>query len=688
MTTASGVGPHATYQVNIQSGGNYQFWIAGWGPDVNADSVYGGVNGNPVGTVIGFPSGGSDPAWRKLSGPISLLAGINTIDLWAKEDGLHIYKILLTQDPNFIPPPDGMTQSACSVIVPPHIPPNTQQCFSPIVRGDFEGTFFEVSDTWQSKDLAVVYSVTSFEGNRGAAFPGIAGRSPAIYQTITMPTWILDSTSAVLTLDKAVSHKNFNSPNPNDVLYFTLRRESDGFQLIDPVPIARGDDQPNLDPILNPPESWTFYSQDIFAGLDPLSVLEPGDRVQAVIFAPDPISGAAITMKVGDPTTIADLYAWIQPSSLLSNSPVFDVPVSPALLGQTANYVATAVSNDGWTSDTLSAFDPVDDRPASASRTSSNEIEAEQNHSTLDQSSMEQLANGRIDDLLGIPSASLLPPPQIYLGTVADDFDPGGDYTGNDGSQNWETIWQEVNDDGSTGGGNIQVLSTLEMFDTNALRIGARDNLPSNAGLWREADLTFATSATLSFDYRRDSVVGYNASSPVVLEVSSDGGSSWTQLFSWENGIDSSIQSPDFDITAYASADTVIRFRETASAWVDGYLYLDNIQIAYTINNQPPVVTNPGTRTDNEGDAVSLTIDATDPEGFPLSFSAANLPTGLAIGASTGVISGTISSGAAGSYEVTTQVSDGSNIEAITFTWIVSNGGTPVTKWPDSVLPL
>ena len=59
-------------------------------------------------------------------------------------------------------------------------------------------------------------------------------------------------------------------------------------------------------------------------------------------------------------------------------------------------------------------------------------------------------------------------------------------------------------------------------------------------------------------------------------------------------------------------------------------------------------LTNPGNRNSTIGDQVSLAIQATSIYGQPLTFSAQTLPPGLAINSQTGVLSGTIPSGADG----------------------------------------
>ncbi len=91
--------------------------------------------------------------------------------------------------------------------------------------------------------------------------------------------------------------------------------------------------------------------------------------------------------------------------------------------------------------------------------------------------------------------------------------------------------------------------------------------------------------------------------------------------------------------------------------------------------NQSPVVTNPGTQNSLLNASISLPINATDPEGDPLTFSATGLPTGLTISPSSGVISGTVT--VAGSYNVTVTASD--NISppgTASFVWNVTTGLT------------
>jgi hypothetical protein len=88
-------------------------------------------------------------------------------------------------------------------------------------------------------------------------------------------------------------------------------------------------------------------------------------------------------------------------------------------------------------------------------------------------------------------------------------------------------------------------------------------------------------------------------------------------------------------------------------------------------------VTNSNSQSNIVGDSVSLPIQANDPDGDILSYSATGLPSGLSINSSTGVITGTIATGAdAGSpYSASVSASDELHSTSQTFTWTVAHLG-------------
>ena len=100
-------------------------------------------------------------------------------------------------------------------------------------------------------------------------------------------------------------------------------------------------------------------------------------------------------------------------------------------------------------------------------------------------------------------------------------------------------------------------------------------------------------------------------------------------------------------------------------------------------------VTNPGNKTNTDGDSVSWSVSASDSNmSGTLSYSAAELPPGLSIDTSTGAISGTVAANASlfGPYLTTLTATDGTYTDSQTFTWTVNspisltNPGTQTTS--------
>ena len=125
--------------------------------------------------------------------------------------------------------------------------------------------------------------------------------------------------------------------------------------------------------------------------------------------------------------------------------------------------------------------------------------------------------------------------------------------------------------------------------------------------------------------------------------------------------------------TAATSSVTVTVSDTTGAKGTAAFTWTINPQGTHTIT-----VTNPGNQTGTVGTAASLQIQATDSAaGQTLTYSAAGLPAGLAISASTGLISGTPTTAATSSVTVTVSDTTGAKGTAA-FTWTVnpvSGGG-------------
>lgn len=160
--------------------------------------------------------------------------------------------------------------------------------------------------------------------------------------------------------------------------------------------------------------------------------------------------------------------------------------------------------------------------------------------------------------------------------TVRDNFSSRL-YSNNDGSVNWSGDWIE-NDPASAGptNGNVWITNGGE------LRLEDFPNTGGQPSLEREANLLGATSATFSFDWRTTN--GVDPSDSLVVEVSSNGGATWTPLenFTGLNGSNSGSRA--YDISAFASANTRIRFRvNNLYGGANETFRLNFVEIAYTV---------------------------------------------------------------------------------------------------------
>lgn len=100
----------------------------------------------------------------------------------------------------------------------------------------------------------------------------------------------------------------------------------------------------------------------------------------------------------------------------------------------------------------------------------------------------------------------------------------------------------------------------------------------------------------------------------------------------------------------------------------------DEATFRWTISNtnRSPILSDPGNQSSTEGDAVSFSVVANDPDGDLLSYAVTGLPSGLVIDATTGKITGTLDCLSAATYTVGLNVTDGSLETTKNFIWTVS----------------
>jgi len=126
-------------------------------------------------------------------------------------------------------------------------------------------------------------------------------------------------------------------------------------------------------------------------------------------------------------------------------------------------------------------------------------------------------------------------------------------FSNNDGTLNWSGNWIEVDGDGlGPAVGNVLITGgTLQMDD--------RPDTGGQPSLEREVDLSGSNTASFAFDFQTTN--GVDNSDAVTVEVSANGGAAWTTLevITGING--ASTQTRRYDITAFISAQTRVRFR-------------------------------------------------------------------------------------------------------------------------------
>ena len=156
-------------------------------------------------------------------------------------------------------------------------------------------------------------------------------------------------------------------------------------------------------------------------------------------------------------------------------------------------------------------------------------------------------------------------------GTYRDDFSEQL-YNLSTGTLIWSNDWQETGESTSPTEGDIRIEN-----DASNYQLMVRDD---GQTVMREADLSNAASAILSFDYRREVLNG--SGDYVAVEVSYDGGSNWNELDRFTGTADdSSYTSTSYTLDAGSlSANTRIRFLTPGSGMSNSNrVYFDNVQI-------------------------------------------------------------------------------------------------------------
>ncbi|MGH7885830.1 MAG: InlB B-repeat-containing protein [Thermodesulfobacteriota bacterium] len=119
-TNYSNLSTEMVYDVNFGTTGTYYVWIRSNGPDLDGDSLHVGIDGaeNTTSNRIQLDRTSSFTWKRTQMGGTSNArltvgsSGVHEINIWMREDGSRVDKILLTTSSSFVPTGNGPSESA------------------------------------------------------------------------------------------------------------------------------------------------------------------------------------------------------------------------------------------------------------------------------------------------------------------------------------------------------------------------------------------------------------------------------------------------------------------------------------------------------------------------------------------------------------------------------------------------
>jgi len=110
--------PRLDYEVDFIETGTYYVWVLVWGLDGNSDSMHSGLDGEAVATADRISGFSNNYTWTNTAyqDPERIMfdvttAGLHTVNIWMREDGSVIDKILLTTNPDYRPTGSGPPES-------------------------------------------------------------------------------------------------------------------------------------------------------------------------------------------------------------------------------------------------------------------------------------------------------------------------------------------------------------------------------------------------------------------------------------------------------------------------------------------------------------------------------------------------------------------------------------------------
>jgi len=179
--------PRLDFQVNFTKTGTHYVWILAYGMDGNADSMHAGLDGEAIATCDRLSGINANYTWS--NGTMDpedstfevTSTGLHTLNIWMREDGSVIDKIVLTTNPNYTPTGTGPEESHRGPIV---------NAFNPTPAEGEQYSDIWASLSWSAGATAVshdVYFSDNFDDVNDGTGDAFRGNQPSTIFIVGFP---------------------------------------------------------------------------------------------------------------------------------------------------------------------------------------------------------------------------------------------------------------------------------------------------------------------------------------------------------------------------------------------------------------------------------------------------------------------------------------------------------------------
>jgi Gylcosyl hydrolase family 115 C-terminal domain len=165
--------PRLDYEVNFLKKGTIYVWVRAYKTGGNDDSLHSGLDGQAIATADRIQVAGANNTWTWTNGayqdPERIMfdvpsAGVHTFNIWMREDGSRVDKIVLTTNPDYTPTGLGPMESSRG----PRL-----QAYGPTPE---DGAMY--TDTWVSLSWSPGETAASHDVYLGDNFDDVNGATP------------------------------------------------------------------------------------------------------------------------------------------------------------------------------------------------------------------------------------------------------------------------------------------------------------------------------------------------------------------------------------------------------------------------------------------------------------------------------------------------------------------------------